>query len=93
MFGRGFRLGKPRRQPQVWEGAVYRHCGPSQRVETALVLKLTQEQSDIPHVQYILEIERTNGGGFERSVRTLNLTDFRKQFGEPITEAPHLDTF
>lgn len=80
MFGHRSKLPKGEQPPPVFKGAVFRHYGPGQRVETALVLKLLHDHRNITHVQYVLQIERASCSDSEKDLRTLSLQDFRKHY-------------
>ena len=85
MFGHRFKSPKGEQPPPVFKGAVFRHYGPGQRVETALVLRLLQDHRNITHVQYVLEIARASCADSEKDLRTLSLQDFQKHYkGAPV---------
>lgn len=74
-----------RKTPDVREGAVYRHCGPGQIVETAEVIHVGPDPMGITHVRYRVMVGRTRErhAKFEDR-RTLNLDTFTSYFSETV---------
>jgi hypothetical protein len=77
---------KPHREiPEVREGAVYRHNGPGNIVETAHVLHVGPDPMGITHVRYKVMVEqlRERRTNFQEW-RTLNLESFTTYFSETV---------
>jgi hypothetical protein len=75
----------PAKLLDVRPGAVYRHRGAGNIVETAKVIDIGPDTMGIPHVRYEVLVERRR----ERhtrfaAVRTLNLQTFSQLFTEPL---------
>ena len=87
MIGRNFLFKRDRGADRVKEGAVFRHYGPGQQVETAEVLQINEDFLGIPHVQFSVRIERPDRGRFEDGPRLLNLQDFIDYFSDQVVEA------
>jgi hypothetical protein len=86
MFGSSLKFGRDRRPDLVKEGTVFKHHGLRQQVEVAHVIKLTRDHRDIPHVQFTVHMEGADRPASGRSVRTLNLKDFLRYYGDPVNE-------
>jgi hypothetical protein len=77
---------KPRREtPEVREGAIYRHNGSGNIVETAQVLHVGPDPMGITHVRYKVMVEqlRERRTNFQEW-RTLNLESFTTYFSETV---------
>jgi hypothetical protein len=86
MIGRSFLFKRDRGAERVKEGAIFRHYGPGQQVETAQVLHIQQDFLGIPHVRFSVRIERPDRGRFEDGPRILNLQDFVHYFSDQVVE-------
>jgi hypothetical protein len=69
----------------VRAGAIYRHIGPGNLVETARVLHVGPDSMGITHVRYNVIVQKScqRYANFEDR-RTLNLDTFRTRFSEPV---------
>lgn len=74
-----------RAQPDVREGAIYRHSGPGRFVETAEVLHVGPDPMGIPHVRFRVVVggQRERHNEFAAS-RTLNMETFTDYFTEAV---------
>ena len=69
----------------VCVGAVFRHTGPGNVIETAKVVEIETDPMGIPHVCYDLTIERNKLRMSDLDTRrTLNLRTFASRFSEPV---------
>lgn len=71
--------------PEVRSGAVFRHNGPGQLIETAKVIQVQRDALGIPHVRFdvMFEQARDERANFKER-RTLNLATFATRFTEAV---------
>ncbi|MDJ0609152.1 MAG: hypothetical protein QNJ67_09250 [Kiloniellales bacterium] len=84
--GQFFRSGRSNKTgPEIKVGAIYRHHGPGNVVETAKVVEVEADSMGIPHVRYevLVEQSQVRHNRFA-ACRTLNLETFKDHFCEAV---------
>ena len=71
--------------PEVRSGAVFRHSGPGELIETAKVIQVQRDALGIPHVRFDVKIAQARDvrANF-KDRRTLNLATFATRFTEAV---------
>lgn len=84
--GQFFRSGRSNKTgPEIKVGAIYRHHGPGNVVETAKVVEVEADSMGIPHVRYEVQVEQSRVRQTRfAATRTLNLETFASYFIEPV---------
>lgn len=72
---------RPRADDMVAAGAVYRRVVAGNVVETARVLAVTADRSQIPHVRFVARNSLSEGTTADE-LRTLSLEAFIRLFGD-----------
>ena len=73
-----------RSDPEIKAGAVYQHKSTGNVIETARVLDVTSDSLGIPHVVYLLQVEKARASVFEDR-RTLGLESFSERYHETVS--------